>query len=168
MKTYYQKKYLQPILGLFIVLCLSLSSLAFPAKIFAIQDCAQPHPPPSCTETPGPTNPTPSTTDQHLFSICQPGDPNYQPNSTVCQDHSNQSDNPINHAIRVAANIVALLTGVAAVIIIIISGIGMITSSGNTEAVTNARKRLVAATIGLVIVGLAWTIITFLVNKLIT
>ena len=88
-------------------------------------------------------------------------------NSAICGD-KNSAANPVNHILHVAADIVALLTGLAAVILIIISGISMITSGGNTEAAANARKRIANAVIGLVIVAFAWTIVTFLTDKLIT
>ena len=91
----------------------------------------------------------------------------------ICQQHPNAagcakagSENPANHVLKVAADIIAIMTGIAAVILIIAGGFGMITSGGNTEAATNARKRITSAVIGLVIVALAWTIITFAIDKL--
>jgi hypothetical protein len=86
------------------------------------------------------------------------------PKASICQPVA--PGNPVNHVLKVAADIVALLTGIAAVIIIIIGGFTMVTSAGNTEAVTNARRRIVSALIGLVIVALAWTLVTFAINKL--
>jgi hypothetical protein len=72
------------------------------------------------------------------------------------------------HVIHVTADIFAVMTGIVAVIMIIVSGITMITSGGNTEAVGKARKRLVNSIIGLIIVALAWTIVVFFTDKLIT
>jgi hypothetical protein len=72
-----------------------------------------------------------------------------------------------NQIINVAASVIALIAGVAAIIMIIISGLAMITSSGNSEAVTTARRRLVAAAIGLVIVVLAWALIRFVTDNII-
>lgn len=87
------------------------------------------------------------------------------PTSSICTNPG--SGDPVVHVIHVAAGIIALLAGVIAVIIIIVSGISMITSAGNTESVSNARKRLTGAIIGLVIVALAYLIVTFLIDKLI-
>lgn len=99
--------------------------------------------------------------DSQLFAACKQA-----PTSAICQDKGTKT-NPVNHIIHVAADIVAALTGVAAVVFIILGGLTMVTSGGNTEAVANARKRIIYAVIGLVIVALAWTIITFLTDKLI-
>lgn len=105
-------------------------------------------------------------TNDKIFSGCSSA-----PDSTVCQDRAAQnnspSTNPVNHMINVAASIIAIITGIAAVIFIIIGGLTMVTSGGNAEAVSNSRKRITNAVIGLIIVALAWTIITFLTNKLI-
>ena len=108
---------------------------------------------------------TPSYTfaasNDQIFSSCSQA-----PSSPVCKD-KNTTTNPVNHIIKVAVSIVALMTGIAAVIMIIIGGLTMVTSSGNSEAVANSRKRIIYALIGLVIVALAWTLITFLTDKLI-
>lgn len=105
-------------------------------------------------------------TNDQIFAGCSSA-----PNSSICQDRTNQnqdpSKNPVNHLINVAASIIALITGIAAVIFVIVGGLTMVTSAGKAEAVANARKRITYAIIGLVIVALAWAIITFLTNKLI-
>ena len=107
-----------------------------------------------------------SDTNNKVFSACA-----NVPTSAVCQDraaqNANPTANPVNHYINVAVSIVALLTGIAAVILIIVGGIGMITSSGNPEAIANSRKRIINALVGLAIVALSWSIITFLTNHLI-
>jgi len=107
-----------------------------------------------------------SDTNDKLFSFCQTN-----PDSEVCKERAAQnktpSSNPVNHIIRVAGGIITLLAGAAAVILVIASGIGMITSAGNPEGVANARKRLTSALIGLVIIALAWTLIAFVTNKII-
>jgi hypothetical protein len=103
--------------------------------------------------------------DSALFSACNTNAQTQA--SPVCQDKGTTT-NPVNHIIKVAADIIAILTGVSAVIFIILGGLTMVTSSGNTEAVGNARKRITYAVVGLVVVSLAWTIITFVTDKLIT
>lgn len=103
---------------------------------------------------------------------------NLFPKDTVCSGEAAKSptckgavnpENPVTgpkNVIKTASTIIALITGIAAVIMIILSGLTMITSGGNSESVTTARRRLIAAIIGLIIVALAWTIITFTVNHL--
>jgi predicted small integral membrane protein len=105
-----------------------------------------------------------TTTNDQLFDPCNTN--SLTKNSPICKD-KNTTTNPVNDKIRVAANIVALATGVAAIIFIILGGITMITSAGNPEAVANARKRIFYAVIGLVIVALAWTIVAFVTDKFI-
>lgn len=92
--------------------------------------------------------------------------------SPACQQANSQggSANRVTgtgNIIRVASNILAAITGIAAVIVIIFGGIALITSGGNTEAVTTGRRRIVAAIVGLVIVALAWTITRFITDNLI-
>jgi len=101
-----------------------------------------------------------------IFSVCA-----QNPSSTLCKDKGSQNkdpkSDPVVHIIKVASDIVAILTGLAAVILIIIGGITMITSAGSAEAVANARKRILYAVIGLVIVTLAWTLVAFVTDKFI-
>ncbi|PJC22636.1 hypothetical protein CO059_02115 [candidate division WWE3 bacterium CG_4_9_14_0_2_um_filter_48_10] len=106
---------------------------------------------------------TPSTpTTDKLFASCREA-----PVSDVCSADRSTTDSPVNHFIKVAAGIVAFLTGVVAVIMIVVSGFSYITSGGNAEKATNARRRLITALIGLAVVALAWTLISFLTDKLV-
>jgi predicted small integral membrane protein len=107
-----------------------------------------------------------SDTNDKLFSFCQTN-----PTSEVCKERAIQNKdpkaNPVNHVIRVAGGIITLLTGAVAVIFVILGGITMITASGNPESVANARKRITYALIGLVVISLAWTVISFVTSKII-
>lgn len=105
-----------------------------------------------------------ANTNTQLFSPC---DINKKTaTSPVCKD-KNTTTNPVNQKIKTASNIVAIATSVAAVIFIILGGLTMITSAGNPEAVANARKRIIYAVVGLVIVALAWTTVAFVTDRLI-
>ncbi len=86
--------------------------------------------------------------------------------SPVCKTPLNPN-NPITNAIHITISVLALIAGVLAVFMIIISGFTLITSGGNQEAVANSRKRITSAVIGLIIVALSWTIISFILDKLI-
>lgn len=88
------------------------------------------------------------------------------PNATGCSG-SSTTENPVVKTIRTAANILALATGIAAVILIIVGGITMITSAGNTERVASGRRQIMAAVVGLIIVALAWVIVSFVTERLI-
>jgi hypothetical protein len=91
-------------------------------------------------------------------------------NSPTCQQASSQTknnNNPAVDTINSAINIIALATGVGAVIMIIIGGFTMVTSGGNTEAVAAARRRIIFSVVGLVVVALSWTIIRLITDRLI-
>lgn len=93
--------------------------------------------------------------------------------SSTCTSAANpggngNTANPIVNVINNAATIIALITGIAAVIVMILGGITMITSAGNTEAVAAARRRVIYAAIGLAIVASSWTIIRFITDKVIS
>ena len=50
------------------------------------------------------------------------------------------------------------------VVIIIYAGASWASSFGNEEKVTKARKMLIAAAIGLLIITIAWTITSYVIN----
>jgi hypothetical protein len=79
-------------------------------------------------------------------------------NSTVCQDVVNNtnydpSKDPLTGAdgliVRVS-NVIAVIAGIAAVVIIILSGLRFIQAGGNAEDVAGARRSLIYASVGLV------------------
>ncbi len=99
------------------------------------------------------------------------------PLSAICSTNS-QSDtcksyngftNPLtgtNGTLYKIATIISTVAGIAAVFIIIISGVRYMTSGGDTQKVAAAKSTLIGAIVGLVIIALAQTIITFVVRKL--
>jgi hypothetical protein len=91
-------------------------------------------------------------------------------NSPVCEDNNKargdgSTKNVVLRTLKTASDIVAFLAGVIAVIVIIISGLTMVISGGNNEQVANARRRIIYAAVGLGVVALAWTIISFVLKK---
>ncbi|MBX4197655.1 pilin [Candidatus Saccharibacteria bacterium] len=100
------------------------------------------------------------------------------PNSPTCQQNNKQngkSTNPTVDIIKTAANIIAVIAGIGAVVVIIISGFMFVTAGGaspgqrggDPNRIKSARATLIGAIIGLVIVALAWTIVTFVTDKLV-
>jgi len=99
--------------------------------------------------------------------------------SATCQQATGQgTNNPIagsNGIINTAANIIAVVAGVGAVIVIIISGFMFVTAGGaspgqrssDPNKVKTARAALTGAIIGLVVIALAWAIIKFITTKLV-
>lgn len=65
-----------------------------------------------------------------------------------------------------ATNLVAIVSGVAAVIVIIVAGLNFVTAGGDSNKVSTARKTIIFAVAGLVLIALARTIIVFVVSRL--
>jgi len=63
------------------------------------------------------------------------------------------------------AQVISVLAGAIAVIMIIIGGINMMTSGGDSQKFSNGRNTLIFAAVGLIIVVLAQALITFVINK---
>lgn len=63
-------------------------------------------------------------------------------------------------------NIILGCLGIIAVIIIMYGGFKWMTAAGNEDEVTKARKMIVDGVIGLIVIFLAWTIATFVINQL--
>lgn len=74
-------------------------------------------------------------------------------------------DTSINNTISSAINILSVLVGIAATVMIIIGGFRYVTSAGDSTKVANARKTVMYALIGLVIVALSQLIIKFVLTK---
>jgi hypothetical protein len=91
--------------------------------------------------------------------------------SSVCAasngaKNDTSQDNVVLRTLAAAVNVLAFVGGVAAVIVIIISGFTMVVSGGNNEQVTSARRRIIYASVGLVVISLAWSMIRFVINHL--
>jgi hypothetical protein len=92
--------------------------------------------------------------------------------STACKDsQSDQStnDNSItgpNGVISKATNIITLIVGIAAFIVIVVSGLQFILGVGDPARIANARNALIYAIVGIIIAVMAQVIVKFVVNKL--
>ena len=71
----------------------------------------------------------------------------------------------VNGLVRKIINILSVVVGIVAVIMIIIGGFRYITSGGSSEKVTAAKNTILYALIGLVIVALAQVIVRFVLTK---
>jgi len=76
-----------------------------------------------------------------------------------------QAAGSLNDTIASVINLLSVLVGVAAVIMIIIGGFRYITSAGDSTKVTSAKNTIIYAIIGLIIVALAQLIVHFVLNK---
>lgn len=88
-------------------------------------------------------------------------------NSVACQEKGN-TVNPLTGSdglVMKITNVIAFVAGVAAVVIIVISGFRIVTSSGG-DSVASARRAIIYSLVGIVVVILARTIVAFILGKL--
>lgn len=87
-------------------------------------------------------------------------------NSDVCQ--SATDENPISGregAILRIANILSIVGGIGAVIMVIVSGIKITLSGGDANRVKSGRETLIYAVIGLIVIALSRSLIVFIINR---
>lgn len=100
-----------------------------------------------------------------LDTVCSSGAASQ---SAVCQD-SGGTANPLTGGsglLAKIASIIAVIAGMAAVIIIVLGGYRLITSGGSSENVAGARRSIIYAAVGLVIIVIARLIIGIILNAL--
>lgn len=93
--------------------------------------------------------------------------------SEVCQGFGaaggscsgNAASGSINKTIASIINILSLIAGVAAVIMLIVGGLRFITSSGDAGNVASARGTIIYSLVGLVVVALAQFIVHFVLAR---
>ena len=85
--------------------------------------------------------------------------------SAVCQDTEPvPTTDPVITLIKAAVEVISFLTGAAAVILIVISGIKFATSGGDSNAVSSAKGTLTYALVGLLIAAVAQLLIVFVLH----
>jgi hypothetical protein len=88
-------------------------------------------------------------------------------NSTACQTKT--TANPLtgpNGLITKVTKIISFIAGVAAVIMLLVSGFMFVLSDGDSGKIASARTSLIYAVVGLVIVVTAQGIVVFVLNRL--
>lgn len=85
--------------------------------------------------------------------------------SAACNASSSDPITGPNGALHRVSLVLAIIGGVAAVIVIIVSGFQYVTSGGDSQKAAQARNGIVGAAIGLVIIAAAETIVLFVVSK---
>jgi hypothetical protein len=91
--------------------------------------------------------------------------------STVCTDAKQQvgKSNPLTGSdglILKVANIIAIIAGLAAVIMIVLAGLRLIQSGGSSEDVAGARRSIIYASVGLVVIVIARTLLGLVLNAI--
>jgi len=87
------------------------------------------------------------------------------PSGADCASGVDATDR-INTLVRQVINILSVLVGIVAVVMIIVGGLRYITSGGNDTSVTSAKNTILYAIIGLIIVALSQLIVRFVLGKL--
>lgn len=90
----------------------------------------------------------------------------YDQGDVVSDINVNQGSDLLGVVTRIINWVLGIL-GLVAVIIIIIAGFEWMTAGGDPDKVTNARKRMQQALIGLAIILAAWLIVSFVLNTLV-
>jgi hypothetical protein len=94
------------------------------------------------------------------------------PSATVCKEQSKnqtKADNSIygkNGVIMKATNILAIIVGATATVVIMVSGLRYIFSSGDSGSISSAKRGIIYALVGIVIALAGRSIIAFILNKL--
>lgn len=77
---------------------------------------------------------------------------------------SADSGSTFDSIISTVINVFSIIVGIVAVIMLIVSGFKFITSGGESNSVASAKKGIIYAIIGLVVVALAQFIVHFVLN----
>jgi hypothetical protein len=86
------------------------------------------------------------------------------PDSTCDGQNGSKAADP-NATLRKASTLIAVIAGIAAVIIIIVSGIQYVTSGGNSQQTSTARLALIGALVGLIIIVVAQSVILLVLSR---
>ncbi len=87
--------------------------------------------------------------------------------SVACtESQSGQTgENPVTGTTQKVVNIVSVAIGAGAVIVIIVAGITMTLSQGDSGKIKSSRDTIIYAAVGLVVTGLARAIVMFILNS---
>jgi hypothetical protein len=145
-------------------LSLSLATVLVITMAFVPLTLAAPNPDAGGAATPitgTPTVSAQSLTPQDTKNALCAGS-NLNPSDTSCPT---SGGNDVTALIKKIINILSVLIGAIAVIMIIIGGFRYVTSGGKQESVTAAKNTILYAIVGLVIVALAQVIVHFVLNS---
>jgi hypothetical protein len=71
-----------------------------------------------------------------------------------------------NGILTTATNILSLVAGIIAVIIIVVAGIQMTLSGGDGQKVSNSRNTIIYAAVGIVVIVFARALVLFIINRI--
>jgi hypothetical protein len=105
----------------------------------------------------------PATTDIQS-NLCQGSNLDVSSTSDTCATTVPDASSSVTATIKKIINILSVIIGAIAVVMIIIGGFRYVTSGGNAESTKAARQTIVYAIVGLVVVALAQIIVHFVLN----
>lgn len=82
-----------------------------------------------------------------------------------CSAGAKSPSGDLASVIKKILNILSAISGVIAVVMIMVAGVRLVTSAGNEESVKKAKSTLVYAVVGLVLVALAQVIVHFVIHS---
>jgi hypothetical protein len=85
-------------------------------------------------------------------------------NSSTCKTNGSDPITGRNGVLYKVSRAVALIAGIAAVIVIIVGGFMYITAGGDAGRAKNARSMIIGAIIGLIVIVLAEAFIALIIN----
>lgn len=74
--------------------------------------------------------------------------------------------NRVYGVVKAVVNLLSVIVGIAAVIMVIVSGFKYVTSAGDSNRIASAKNTLIYAIVGLIIVALAQFIVRFVLGEL--
>lgn len=87
-------------------------------------------------------------------------------NAAVCEEDKQETVSGKGGVLYRVTQLISAIAGVAAVIAMIVGGFMYVLSSGDSAKAATARNTLIYAAVGLVVIVLAQSIISFVVNRL--
>lgn len=88
------------------------------------------------------------------------------PQAIACQEsRQGQNENPVNSAGASVVNILSIAAGAIAIVVIIIAGITMTMSQGDSGKIKTARDAIIYSVVGLIVIFLARLIVLFIVDR---
>ena len=87
--------------------------------------------------------------------------------SSVCLEKG-KTNNPLvgpEGIITKVIQILVIVLGIAAVIVIMVAGLSFVLSSGDPAKIATARNAIIYASVGLAVAGLAQTLVVFVLSK---
>ncbi len=72
----------------------------------------------------------------------------------------------VDSAVKATIDILSVVVGVIAVIMIIIGGLKYVTSNGDSNSISSAKNTIIYALIGIVVVAIAQSVVRFVLGKL--